>query len=150
MLDMAWIYFMTFMVWLTGSHSALHEHYEQALMTVIQTVAIKDNIPRLLRSILELYTGGGGVEDAEQGSDRASRLSHLIRCCLHCWPKWSWLDLCESCCLDFVSKDSPFCYLHWEVVGDLDVIFMVCFWVLRRSSQANSESCGEAISCRVR
>lgn len=103
MLDMAWIYFfMTFMVWLTGSHSPLHENYEQALMTLIQTVAIKDNIAQLLRNILELYTGGGGVKDAEQDSDRASRLLHLIRCCLHCWPKWSLLDSCESCCLDFV------------------------------------------------
>ena len=52
-------------------------------MTVIQTVAIKDNIAQLLRSILELYMGGGAVEDAEQDSARASRFLHLVLCYLH-------------------------------------------------------------------
>jgi len=70
--------FLSLLLGALVQHSALHEHYEQALMTVIQTVAIKDNIPRLLRSILELYTGGGGVEDAEQGSDRAREVAKRI------------------------------------------------------------------------
>lgn len=61
--------------------SASHEHYEQAILSVINRVPIKHNIGLLVTNLLDLYMGNGSVKLAEQDTSNASKCQYLILVC---------------------------------------------------------------------
>lgn len=52
--------------------SVVHVNYEQSLISMINTVPLKDYVGLLVTNILQLYLGSIGTEDGEQKNSKES------------------------------------------------------------------------------
>ena len=59
--------------------NVIHVNYKQSLVSMINTIHLKDYVGQLVISILQLYIGNVGIEDGEQTKLKESKYLIIAR-----------------------------------------------------------------------